>query len=121
MSLYCSFHQFNKEEHSFLPSFHGLTKNKFFWLKWYLNNFSAQRVLEWVEWIYQAQTKPNPIRESLNHENRPMKRLGTFLECLNNLSKLPTESSETLSQKKKVKDNFSQNHDMAEYVSSYWK
>ena len=31
-----------------------------FGLKWYLNN-SAQMAVEWVEWIYQAQTESNLI------------------------------------------------------------
>ena len=48
-----------------------------------------------------------------------MKGLWTFLECLNNLSKLPVKSSETLSQKQKMEETFSPCHDMAEYVSNY--
>ena len=59
--------------------------------------------------------KIKPMRISLS------KGLGTFLECLNNLLKLPTESSETLSQKKKVEKTFSPSHNMAKDVTSYWK
>ena len=41
------------------------------------------------------------------------------MEFLNNLSKLPTKSIETLSQREKMDETFSLSHIMAEFVSSY--
>ena len=52
-------------------------KNDFFGPKWCLDNYSAQKIMEWAELINQAQTKlklsPTQFKKAQIHDNQPIK------------------------------------------------
>ena len=58
------FHTNMAHELYFMREAIGSIKNEFFGPKWCLDNYSAQRIVESAELIYQAQTEPNLVRES---------------------------------------------------------